>query len=371
MHCRCEGNSIRRAAAIAAALAAALVFCGDLRAQAVAKKAPPTAPPPGAKAPPGFPPKGAPPPKGFSPPMNPKAVPTMPPKTLPKVPPKGKGRNDELEPKDVTLVTKDLVSIVATFYPGAAKKEAVPIIMLHGEDGQRGDFQALASYLQGMGHAIIAPDLRGHGDSTRAEGVNQPLDAEKFNRASYEKMVLDVEACKKFLMEKNNAGELNIDQLCVIGAELGALIAVQWAALDWSVQDLPAYRQGKDVKALVLLSPLQSFKGITLRQALTHPAVQSQLSMMIVAGTKDKSASEAKRMHNSLQAHHPKISDDDEDRQKKQEVFLVQPDTPLSGTKLLGPGLPVPQNIAKFIELRLVNRKSEFPWTERKSPLSN
>ena len=96
-----------------------------------------------------------------------------------------------------------------------------------------------------------------------------------------------------------------------------------------------------------------------------------QTCALPISGAKDKAASEAKRLQNSLQAHHPKVSDDDEDRLKKQEIFLVQPDTPLSGTKLLGPGLPVPQNIAKFIELRLVNRKSEFPWTERKSPLSN
>jgi pimeloyl-ACP methyl ester carboxylesterase len=347
-------------------VALVLAWCESSPAQAP-KKAPGTVPPPGTKAPPpGFP-KG-PPPKTN--PTAPKALPQpTPPKAQPKGPPKGKAKGDE--PTDETLVTKDGVSVRATFYLGSAKKESVPIIMLHGAEGQRGDFHSLATYLQGQGHSIIVPDLRGHGDSTRAEGVTQPLDAEKFNRQSYESMVLDVEACKKYLMEKNNAGELNIDQLCVIGAELGAIVAVRWAALDWSVQDLPAYRQGKDVKALVLLSPLNSFKGITIRDALKHPALESQLSMMIVAGAKDKSASEAKRLHNSLLAHHPKVSDDDEDRLKKQEVFLVQPDTPLSGTKLLGPGLPVQQNIAKFIELRLVNRKSEFPWTERKSPLSN
>jgi pimeloyl-ACP methyl ester carboxylesterase len=324
-------------------------------------------PAPGSKAPPGFAPKGFPPvPKALPQPQPPS-------KTVPKgQPPAAKGAKGKIEaPKDETLVTRDGVSVRATFYPGAAKKESVPIIMVHGAEGQRGDFKLLAEFLQQQGHSIIVPDLRGHGESTKAEGVTQKLDAEKFNRASYEAMVLDVEACKKFLMEKNNAGELNIDQLCVVGAELGAIIAVRWAALDWSVPDLPAYRQGKDVKALVLLSPLNSFKGITLREALNNQAVQSQLSIQIIAGAKDKAASEAKRIHNSLQAHHPKLDDHDEDRLKKQEIFLVQPDTNLSGTKLLAPGLSVPQNIARFIDLRLVSRKSQFPWTERKNPLAN
>lgn len=285
-------------------------------------------------------------------------------------PVKGKGKKEE-EPQDMSLVTKDQVNIRATYYPGGAKKESIPFIMLHGAGGQRGDFHGLALFLQSLGHSVIAPDLRGHGESTRAENVNQPLDYEKFNKAAYESMVFDVEACKKFLLEKNNAGELNIDQLCVIGADLGAIMAVRWAALDWSVQDLPAYRQGRDVKALVLLSPIQSHKGVTLREALTNPAVQSRLSMLIVAGTKDKASSEAKRLANSLQGHHPKVAEDDPDAFKKQEIVLRQPETNLSGTELLARGLPVVQDIVRFIDTRLVSRKAELPWAERKSPLGN
>jgi len=184
-------------------------------------------------------------------------------------------------------------------------------------------------------------------------------------------MVLDVEACKKFLMDKNNAGELNIDLLTVVGAEFGAVVAARWAALDWSVPDLPAYRQGKDVKALVLLSPINSFKGVTLREAFNHPAVQSRLSVMLISGAKDKGASEAKRLYNSLTPHHPRVDEDDQDAEKKQEVVLIQPETNLAGTKLLGPGLPVPQYIGRFIDNRVVSRKSEFPWAERKNPLAN
>jgi len=291
----------------------------------------------------------------------------MPPKVAPR-PPAGKKDDD---PKDVTLTTKDGVSIVATFYPGTAKKESVPIIMVHAVEGQRGDFHGLAKMLQQRGHAIIVPDLRGHGDSTRAEGANQPLDVEKFNRAAFESMVLDVEACKKFLLEKNNAGKLNIDELCVIGAEFGAIIATRWAALDWSVPDLPAYRQGKDVKALVLLSPVSSFKGITLREAFTLPAVQSRLSVMLISGAKDKAAAETKRLYNSLVPHHPRVSEEDQDAEKKQEVVLIQPDTKVTGTELLGSGLPVPQYISRFIDNRILSRKSEFPWMERKNPLTN
>ena len=78
----------------------------------------------------------------------------------------------------------------------------------------------------------------------------------------------DVEMCKAFLMEKNNNKELNIDKLCLVGAEMGAVVAVDWAARDWSWPILPGRKQGQDVKALVLLSPEWSFKGMTIGPAI-------------------------------------------------------------------------------------------------------
>ena len=200
----------------------------------------------------------------------------------------------------MTVETKDGLSIKATFYPGTAKKEAVPIIMIHGWEGQKGDFDGLASYLQTLGHASIVPDLRGHGQSKlqkRADGSAVTLDTEKLNRAAIEEMVLDVEACKKFLLEKNNAGELNIEQLCVIGAEFGSVLAMKWSCARLERAQLPGLQAGtRRQGALVLLSPLQAFKGLTVRDALAHLAVQTQLSMMFIAGTKDtKSAGEAKQ----------------------------------------------------------------------------
>jgi hypothetical protein len=89
---------------------------------------------------------------------------------------------------------------------------------------------------------------------------------------------------------------------------------------------------------------------------------------MIVSGS--KGASDAKRLHSTFQAHHPKPSSDPEENVKTQDLYLVQPDTTLAGTKLLGPGLNMPKNIATFLERRFTNRKGEFVWSERKNPLN-
>jgi alpha-beta hydrolase superfamily lysophospholipase len=279
-------------------------------------------------------------------------------------------------PEDVTLETTDGVGIRATWFAGLLKKESVPIIMVHGFGGQRGEYEGFAKQLQASGHSVIVPDLRGHGQSKTQKLPNdktRTLDADTLRPADMEDMLRDLEACKRFLMDKNNAGECNIEKLCVVGAEFGSILALRWAAADWSVRDLPAYKQGRDVKALVLLSPLQAQKGLSIKEALSVPAVLSQLSIMIVAGKEDsKGTAEAKRLFNSFQAHHPKPPTDQDKQAKEQDLFLVQPNTKVAGTKLLTPALPVLKEIeTKIVKGRLADKKSEFLWTERKNPIEN
>jgi len=272
------------------------------------------------------------------------------------------------EPEDVSLETKDGLTIRATYYPGTGKKEAVPVIMIHDLSGQRGDFHGLGTYLQSLGHAAIAPDLRGHGQSKSQKGpTGAPfnLDASKMTKPALEGMVYDVQACKKFLLEKNNAGELNIEELCVVGAEFGATIAMRWTAIDWSTQDLPAYKLGQDVKALVLLSPQPPHKAVGYGDVLGVIQSVPKLSWLIVAGSDDsKSSTEAGKLHKQLVRHHPRTGEDT-------DLFLEEPGTTLAGTKLLGTDrdeLGVKRKIGVFLEKRLVNHKGDFPWQDRKGP---
>jgi len=269
------------------------------------------------------------------------------------------------EPEDVTVETKDGMAIKATYYPGTLKKETVPFILIHGLDGQRGDMHGLAIYLQSLGYAAIAPDLRGHGSSKsqkRPDGATVTLDPDKLTRPALEAMIFDVQACKKFLLEKNNSGDLNIEELCVVGAEFGAIIAVRWAAMDMTAQNLPAYKLGQDVKALVLLSPPSTYKAVSLREALTVPAVSSSLAMLIVAGADDsKASSEADKLLKQLQTHHSKSDEKD--------LFVLKPNTNLAGAKLLDRTLDIKEKIAAFVEKTVVSKKAAYAWQDRKSPL--
>ena len=143
------------------------------------------------------------------------------------------------------------------------------------------------------------------------------LDAQSLRVAHFEAMVqFDMGAIRNFLVKKNNDGELNLNRLVLVGSEMGAAVAVEWAAYDWS---LPNYehaqlKQSQDVKALVLISPKPSFKGLKTGQTINHPALRQRISIMLLIGANDpRVASNVGRMHKRLAA------DRGEDRRFGQE----------------------------------------------------
>ncbi|MDA1050980.1 MAG: alpha/beta fold hydrolase [Planctomycetota bacterium] len=302
-----------------------------------------------------------------------------------------RGPEEELKipgPETLTVMASDGVPIRCSYYaggfvqtPGEKKdkpkiekkpgKEVVPVILLHGWEGRRRDFDELASTLQTRGHAVIVPDLRGHGDSTTyqdANGLLKEIDRDRMRSTDMAGMLLDVEVAKKFFLEKNNAGEVNIELLCVIGADVGAIVAVNWAAFDWARRQLPAFKQGQDVKALVLVSPQESHKGFSLTKALNYPVVQKSLSIMLIVGEEDRTASrEAKSIHARLERMRDEPADP-----KDPDLVYLKPNTTLQGTQLIKfPSLPLRNTIANFIEQRLVRKAGDFPWTDRTGPFGD
>ena len=275
-------------------------------------------------------------------------------------------KKDEIPPpENVDLVTADGVLLKATFFPGLKKNQSVPVILLHMFNGRRNDYRSLAPYLQSLGHAVLVPDLRGHGDSTRVRNVTRPLEADSMPPMAFAGMVVgDLEACKKFLMKKNNEGELNIEKLCIVGAEMGAVVAADYARLDWSWPPLATGKQGQDVNAVVLISPQWSFRRLQMKAAMASPAVRDHISVMIAVGKeRSKNVREAKRLNSMFERYRPepeKVTD--------QTLFYIPLATSLQGTKILDvPGLGLHQYIAKFIKLRLVDQT--FPWKKRDSAL--
>ena len=109
-------------------------------------------------------------------------------------------------PEEIEIETADGVAIQATYYPSYLGKKAVPVLLVHGWEGRRTQFEPLAKYLQAEGNAVIVPDLRGHGSSAvrKIPGVApETLKPEDLTaRDLYYLATTDFMAIKNDLMER-------------------------------------------------------------------------------------------------------------------------------------------------------------------------
>ena len=265
------------------------------------------------------------------------------------------------------LMAADGLQLSAVFRPGTRGQDSVPVILLHMWKGSGTDYAGLAEYLQRQGHAVLVPDLRGHGNSARVPMTGHKLDPGKLSTNDlYEMRYGDMELLRRFLVEKNDAGELNLNKLCIVGAEMGAVVGVYYAMNDWTQIRREANRAAaaQDIKGLVLISPDRDFRGMPLNKPLNHPLVRSQISAMIVVGREDsRSLTEAKRVYNVLRKTHVTRDDVADDELSKIDLFFLEAPTKLQGTRMLGVRVGIERLIARFIELRLINQ--DYPWYRR------
>ncbi len=280
------------------------------------------------------------------------------------------------------LLTKDGMILRATFFPSPITekekngKEVVPVILLHGYKGDRKQFIDLAGYLQREGHAVLVPDLRWHGESTdfRNSDIGFAPPKNAIRKDDLDAMAkIDMEKFKKFLLDKNDAGELNIEKLCILGCDMGALVALNWAYDDWSWPPVGGRKQGQYVKALVLVSPPSNFKGYNATVAFKALADQELISFQILVGKQDSKAfQEAQRMRNALDRSRPspkesrEMTPEEKIKAARARSFWFSPvDSKLQGPNLLFVrGLGAELKIAAFIRYRVADQ--EFPWHESK-----
>jgi len=274
-------------------------------------------------------------------------------------------------PEGITMVTKDGVTLQGTYFGSNRGKKAIPVILLHGWERSRNDLAAIAGILQKEGMAVVTVDLRGHGASKSIQtpdGKVTEIDLSRVRGQAFETYVTqDLEAVKKFLMEKNNEGKCNIEMLTIIGCDFSAVAALQFAARDWSWPLLPAIKQGQDVKGLVLVSPPRSFQGFTANLAVKQPAVRDTISIMVIAGEGNRSDfSDAKRLYTQLEKIRAKSMEKPEDR----TVFFAPKPVDLSGTALLtDPRANCLKDILFFTKVHLSDLQGDDPWTDRTSLL--
>lgn len=209
---------------------------------------------------------------------------------------------------DKTLTAAGDWPIGITYYESPGGLESPAVILLHMAKSNRLVWKGgFAKQLQKAGYAVVAVDLRKHGDSL-PDGVAK----KKLTATDYGLMITsDLEAVKKFLLEEHHARRLNIRKTGIIGAGMSGPIALTFAQIDWLKRphaDAPTRKdrtpRGQDIRAIVLLSPERNLPRINSTKAifsLRNP--NWEVAFMLGYGksnAKDRKGKLVKDMYNKL-----------------------------------------------------------------------
>jgi pimeloyl-ACP methyl ester carboxylesterase len=168
-------------------------------------------------------------------------------------------------------------------YPARLGINAPVVMMIHEKDRSSRDFeepiadlknQGFAEHLQGLGYAVLAVDLRGHGANARK--ALSPQD--------WRLMIDDLQAAYQFLVDRHNRGKLNLAKLGVVALGEGANLAAAWANMPGGA--VSGEGRTSDLGALVLISPLADGEGFLLRQVTN--ALAPRVPLTILVGERDQ-----------------------------------------------------------------------------------
>lgn len=172
--------------------------------------------------------------------------------------------------------------IHVTYYEATAGKESPVAVLIPGAEGPevkdartRRVFEKTALELQKNGFAVVTVDLRKHGDSVPATDVAGTA-AARLGAADYTLMAAsDLEAVKDFLLKEHQNEKLNVRKLGIVAVGSSAMVATAFTVADWEKTPYPdaptlAMRtpRGQDVRALMLISPKASVKGLNSNNVL-------------------------------------------------------------------------------------------------------
>ena len=271
------------------------------------------------------------------------------------------------------FLTTDGVQLTGSYYSGRDDKDTIPVVLLHGQGRDRTEFDSLIPELQKNGYAVLVPDLRGHGKSTKRmpqppkqgqvpPGVItnspqvKPVDylMDSFVRKDYEDMIrYDLAPFDKFLVKGNNAEKLNLNKLVVIGIDMGGTLGASWAV-----------KRPKQTKSLIVISPNfdSVIKGyVKNRKSFTDPEM-TQICIL-VGETDTESHEHAVDLKNEILG---KLKDDEiSTYESKVPLFTFATDKH-GGGMLATEKLEIPQKICEYIEYRFSKFKpKDTPWKKQ------
>lgn len=236
----------------------------------------------------------------------------------------------------------DKVTLAAVYYPGKLTSNTPAILLVHEKDRSSRDFEdsiadlkgvGLAEYLQSAGYAVLAFDLRGHGENPRRGGGDR----------EWRDMGYDLQAAYQFLLDRHNRGELNLSKLGVVALGEGANLAAYWAHLPGGA--VSSEGRATDLAALALISPMPEGEGLAFGRLIATLA--PRIPVLLAAGERDAPSHETvRRVRAGIE------------RTRLNKVLLYP--SSLHGYKLLRLEPKAALDVAKFLEGTIKLRAADW-----------
>lgn len=181
--------------------------------------------------------------------------------------------------KDIEIQTKDSRIIKATLtYVKSPQITKYPVVLLlHSIGYSSSDWGNLINDLNSVGYAVIAMDLRGHGQSVYDKTFHKKSWV-YFTPKTYSKFPSDVLGIIN--QAQTQAKNLDFKNMAIVGADIGANTAVL-ATKDLKIKP----------KTLVLISPTVTFKGLYIPIAMTN----LNMPILTMTSTKDRYSLQAQK----------------------------------------------------------------------------
>ena len=311
----------------------------------------------------------------------------------------------------MTIVSADGWPLKLTYYKSTEGRESAVVILLHGKGESRlawtNPKDGFAKHLHSEGFAVIALDLRKHGQSKPGETDDEPTKKDSKDKSvkksgsselktvDYQAMLVDLTAVKRFIFEEHQKEHLNMRKTAIVAPGMSAALAIIFTAEDWAKKPYSdastleaSTPRGQDIQSLVFLSPETTVPGLQAHVAaplLKHLPIAS---LVYVAKDDAQDKDQAKKLFQQVggdpaktqpkkgETKKPDKKDKDKsaekDKLKVERLEYVELPGKLRGTDLLGKKLGVEEITTKFLKTHLKDLKGPaYDWRDRKSKLAD
>ena len=181
-------------------------------------------------------------------------------------------------PSDATFKTYDLVELHASFELPTGVPAPIPaVLLLHGYGEDRTAWKDFAKELLSRGWAVMALDLRGHGDSRLKN--QRPLQATPDWRTSQHEFPQDLDPALDWLKSRPR---IDNSKIVVIGFDVGANLALIASGRFAEVKTVVAIKPSFD-ESLALAGSAQDFQPRSSLLVAASAAEGDRLKAMVKA----------------------------------------------------------------------------------------